>query len=53
MVFQKYKLYVILDLVFIGLGLLLQLIYIDRSIEITNIFKSSKNILLSLAHKVV
>jgi len=38
--FKKYNIYVILDLVFIILGPFLQIIYVDRLILITNIFKS-------------
>jgi len=39
MVLEKYKLYLTLDGLFIILGLLVQIIYVDKSIEITNIFK--------------
>jgi len=45
MVLQKYKLYMILDvgIVFVILQSFLQIIHIDRSLVITNIFRSSKN----------
>jgi len=40
MVLQKYKIYVILDLVFIIPGPFLQIINFDKFLLITNIFKS-------------
>jgi len=41
MVLYKYKIDVVLDVVFILLGLFLEIIYIDRLIVIINIFELS------------